>query len=500
MIQHDSITTNTERHTKVNKNPSDVLRTQTSTPEFGLTEPRSIGIDGAESTAQISQFTIPDLEKTPGTEVLALGHCGTQQKKGWKTIAGVMFCEFVGLSSLSLPRAIAVLGWIGGAVTIVVMWSICTYTSYTLWQFCLRYPGEIRSIADISRKLSGCNKWVVRGTIISFMSYAISICAVHTHISSVILNILTGHSLCTVVFAFLGALVCCLLSMSQRFSTCGTIGLFSAFTMTLAVCLTIGFLKTGHMSDPMKSSSHTTSLWADTADFVDIFNGVLTISFSFVGQIAIPSLIDEMKHPPDFGKALFTVQFCLLAFFTFTGMLVYSMLGAAVPSPIISALQPIPARIVFGLAIPADICIGALFCFVAVKFLIQEICWTTQQENKSRLCSSKAIWISTTIVFWTFAWLVAQVIPFFTQLLDLLSAVFGSYFGFGIWSWAYFHLIGTKRFSCSRNVFCSVLNIMIALFGGLFLFGGSYSSIVGISRAYALGNIGGAFSCDNNAG
>lgn len=418
------------------------------------------------------------------------------EKKGWKAISGVMFCEFVGLSCLSLPSAVRALGWAGSILTIVVIWSICTYTSHILWQFCLAHPGEIRSVGDIARKLSNGNRFVVWSTICMLLCCSVSVGAIHTQISGVILNTLTNHASCTVVFTVVGALVSCALSMSRKFSTCGTIGLMSAASMAFAVLLNIVFLSSDRVSSGVASIA-TTTIWAPSSDFADIFNGVLTVSFSFVGQMCIPSLIDEMERPEDFGKALYTVQISLLAFFVTTALVVYSILGAAIPSPVVSALSGLHAKIVFGLTIPADICVGALFCFVAVKFLVDELFTREQQSDIRQAHRIKLGWISSTVAFWTLSFLIAELIPFFDQLITLMSAIFSSFFGFILWAWCYFHLHPVSSLSL-RSMPMALLNICILLFGVLFLLGGGCSSAVGIVREFQSGLVGSVFSCTNN--
>ncbi|CCG81158.1 Putative uncharacterized protein [Taphrina deformans PYCC 5710] len=282
--------------------------------------------------------------------------------------------------------------------------------------------------------------------------------------------------------------------MSRRFSTCGTLGLFSALMMATALFLTIAFLKTGS-SATSTVATHGTTVLGTTTDFVTLFNAVLAVSFSFVGQICVPSLIDEMDRPEDFGKSLWTVQLSLLAFFSAVGLTIYGLLGTGVPTPVIAALSPTFAKIVIGFTVPADICIGALFCFIAIKFLIDEVYTVQQQATRTR--TVQATWIAATILFWSVSFLVAQLVPFFENLVSLMSAVFGSYFGFTLWSWTYFHAPSSHSCRLVRWALAA-LNIGIMLYGLLFFFAGGYSSIVAILRAYAAGSVRTAFSCANN--
>ena len=61
--------------------------------------------------------------------------------------------------------------------------------------------------------------------------------------------------------------------------------------------------------------------------FVAGLNAFLNISYTFIGQITLPSFIAEMKRPQDFPKALWAVTIAEVIVFSLVGAIVYAYTG-----------------------------------------------------------------------------------------------------------------------------------------------------------------------------
>jgi hypothetical protein len=61
--------------------------------------------------------------------------------------------------------------------------------------------------------------------------------------------------------------------------------------------------------------------------FVAGMNAFLNISYTFIGQITLPSFIAEMKDPKDFPKALWAITVCEVIVFGCVGGVVYAYTG-----------------------------------------------------------------------------------------------------------------------------------------------------------------------------
>jgi hypothetical protein len=124
------------------------------------------------------------------------------------------------------------------------------------------------------------------------------------------------------------------------------------------------------------------------------------------------------------------------------------------------------------------------------------------------------------VVTWIAAFLIAEVIPFFSSrrialyplswvlligaVLSLMSSLFDCFFGFIFWGIAYFRmreadrLKGIKPRSRFGDAFQVALNGFIILIGLFFLTAGTYVSVQSIIDEFAAGAVKGVFSCASN--
>jgi hypothetical protein len=83
-------------------------------------------------------------------------------------------------------------------------------------------------------------------------------------------------------------------------------------------------------------------------------------------------------------------------------------------------------------------------------------------------------WISICVAIWTFAFVIAEVIPFFNDLLGVISSIFASWFTYGISGIFWFHL--TPR----HERWTTPAQKMKALFWGSMVLAGLFIMIAGL--------------------
>ena len=144
---------------------------------------------------------------------------------------------------------------------------------------------------------------------------------------------MTGHTVCTVGFAAIGAVVAFIASLPRTFDTLSKIASLSALFTFISVILAAIFAgieshPAGYNPDPnhinvagvkMGGNPLVLVIPAAGTTFVSGMNAFLNISYTFIGQITLPSFIAEMKNPYDFKKALWIV--------TIAEILVFSLVG-----------------------------------------------------------------------------------------------------------------------------------------------------------------------------
>ncbi|EHL00683.1 putative N amino acid transport system protein [Glarea lozoyensis 74030] len=222
----------------------------------------------------------------------------------------------------------------------------------------------------------------------------------------------------------------------------------------------------------------------------------LNISYTFIGQITIPSFIAEMKEPKDFPKALWCVTIAEIFVFGIVGAVVYAFTGNQYnTSPAFGSLgNDIFKKVAFSFMIPTLIFLGVLYASVSSRFIFFRIFEGTRHKS-SHTVVGWAAWAGILAATWLGAFIIAEVIPFFSDLLSLMSSLFDSFFGFIFWGVAYIRMrkadggINWLKDATPYGYAMLALNVFIIIIGFYFLGAGTYTSVQSIIDSYAAGTI-----------
>ncbi|KAJ7579073.1 transmembrane amino acid transporter protein-domain-containing protein [Mycena floridula] len=416
----------------------------------------------------------------------------------WQKTAALLFSEYICLAILSFPWSFSVLGLVPGILVTLSVAGTCLYTSLVLWRFCLLHP-EIRDICDIGRTLFGGSQLAYNVTSVFFILNNIFIQALHVLVGGRLLNTLTNSAHCTVIYGVITAIICFFISLPRTLSQLSGMGVFSAVTMGIAVLLAMIFA--GIQAHPFGyvagDEPLVTVIPVKGTSFILGMSAFLNITYTFVGQATIPSFIAEMKNPKDFPKALWAVTIAEMIVFTLCGALMYHWIGNQyVTAPAFESLQPLYKKIAFSFAIPTIIFLGALYSSVTIRFVFFRI-FRESKHKHSNTFVGWAVWIGLAAATWILAFIIAEIIPFFSDMLSLMSSLFDGWFGFIFWGMAYLQMTpGSKRWSSPLRIFETLVNYFFILLGGYVLVAGTYVSIKSIIVDSAGGHV---FSCASNA-
>ena len=123
-----------------------------------------------------------------------------------------MIAESVSLGVLSLPGTLAQLGLAPALVLIIGLGLLATYTGYVIGQFHQRYP-HIQNLADAGDVLMGPFGRELFG--IGQLLFSIFIMGSHILTFSVMMNTITEHGTCTMVFTTVGFVICMVCSLPR---------------------------------------------------------------------------------------------------------------------------------------------------------------------------------------------------------------------------------------------------------------------------------------------
>ncbi|KAI1784526.1 transmembrane amino acid transporter protein-domain-containing protein [Ganoderma leucocontextum] len=419
----------------------------------------------------------------------------------WQKTAALLFSEYICLAVLSFPWSFSVLGLVPGIILTLVVAVCVLYTSLVLWRYCMKHP-EIRDVCDIGQALFGGSKWAYNATAVFFLLNNTFIQALHVLVGAKLLNTLTNSAACTIAFSAVATVICFVFTLPRTLSELSHLGLFSAVTMGIAVLLAIIFA--GVEDHPYRwtpGDDPIVTLWpVKGTTFVAGMSAFMNITYTFVGQITLPSFIAEMKEPKDFPKALWAVSIAEMVVFTLCGALMYHWVGNQyMTAPAFGSLSPLYKKIAFSFAIPTIVFLGALYGSVTARFLFFRI-FKDSHHRYSNTTKGWATWVGIIAANWAVAFVIAEVIPFFSDLLSLMCSLFDCWFGFIFWGLAYLTLYpGKARWAGAWRSAQTLLNYFIILVGAFILVGGTYASVQSIVDSYRKSAYGSAFTCVSNA-
>ncbi|RVX74230.1 hypothetical protein B0A52_02062 [Exophiala mesophila] len=439
----------------------------------------------------------------------------------WQKTAALLFSEYICLAIMSFPYSYSILGLVPGIILTVVQAAFVLYTSLIVWEFCLRHP-EVRDVCDIGQMLFWNSQIAWYFTAVMFLLNNTFIQGLHVLVISRYLNTMTNHSVCTVGFAAIGAVISWVCSMPRTFNTLSKLAAASAVFTFISVILAAAFAgaegkhgTAGYSPDPNFINEAGQNIGGEPlvlvvpmagTTFVSGMNAFLNIAYTFIGQITLPSFIAEMKNPYDFRKALWLVTICEIIVFSLVGGIVYGYTGTQYnTAPAFGSLgNDVYKKVSFSFMIPTLIFLGVLYASVSARFLFFRI-FDGSRHKTSHTVVGWLAWAGILAATWIMAFIIAEVIPFFADLLSLMSSLFDSFFGWIFWGTAYIRMryadLG-PRFWTKRGIrgwIGFLVNIFIILVGFFFLGAGTYASVDSIILDYEAGNVKGVFTCADNS-
>ncbi|KAJ5598581.1 hypothetical protein N7537_008665 [Penicillium hordei] len=403
--------------------------------------------------------------------------------KWWQT-GMFMIAESVSLGVLSLPKTLAQLGLAPALILIIGLGILATYTGYTIHQFRARYP-HIQNLADAGEVLFGAFGRELFG--LGQLLFSIFIMGSHILTFSVMMNTVTEHGTCTMVFTAVGFIICFVCSLPRTMKNMTYISCLSFGSILTAVIITMVAVGV------QNQGGHGLKATVDT-DLVQAFGAVTNIVFAYCAHVAFFGLLAEMEQPKDFPKALIMLQTFEIVFYTVAAVVIYYYVGQDVTSPALGSAGPILKKVAYGIAIPTIIGAGVVNGHIGLKYIYVRMFRGTDRMHKRDMVAVGS-WVGIALTCWVIAWIIADAIPVFSDLLSLISSLFASWFSYGLGGVYWLHINKGYWFSSPRKIALTILNVCIILIGGCMCGLGLYVS----GKAIHDDASNNSFSCASNA-
>ncbi|KAI9154792.1 N amino acid transport system protein [Paramyrothecium foliicola] len=437
--------------------------------------------------AEIGEISEADMEKQKTVQGDAFFH-----RLGWKRLTVVLIVEAIALGSLSLPGAFASLGMVAGVILTVGMGLIAIYTSYIVGQVKLAFP-QVSHYADAGQLMMGRIGYEVVG--VMFALQLTFLVASHALTGTIAFLNITDNGACSLVFGVVSAIILLLLAIPPSFAEVAILGYIDFVSILLAIGITV--IATGIQAGdaPGGLAAVNWSAWPkEGLTFAEAFIAVTNILFAYSFAVCQFSFMDEMHTPKDFVKSIWALGLIEIFIYTLTGALVYAFVGADVKSPALLSAGTLVSKIAFGVGLPVIFISGSINTTVVGRYIHGRV----YKDSVTRFINTKKGWTSWLVLISAItiiAWVIAEAIPFFSDLLSISSSLFISGFTLYFPAMMWFMLIRKGPWYAKHNLVKSVVNGIIFLIGIATLVCGTYASIQEIIDKYNEGAVRGAFTC-----
>jgi len=411
----------------------------------------------------------------------------------WWKAAALMLAETVSLGILSIPSVFASLGMVAGCILVIGLGCIATITGYMIGAFKLRYP-HVHNMADAGMILAGPIGREVLGA--AQVIFIVFLCGSHVLTGMIAFDTITNGASCSVVWAAVSAIICMVFTIPRTLNGISHMSVVSFISILSAIFITMIGVGIIGPQGPVAVTSHLS--------FAKGFLAVTDIVFAYAGHVAFFTFISEMKRPQDFAKALYFLQICDTTLYLIVGIVVYRYTSINTVSPALGNTGTTLRKIAYGIALPTIIIAGVINGHVCAKLIFMRL-FTGKNGEKSRHMTTHSwtgwlTWIGICAAIWVAAFIIAEVIPFFNDLLGVISSLFASWFTYGISGIFWFHLTPrSERWRTPRQKLYTIFWGSIVAMGGFIMVAGLYASIASIIDGYASGGFPSPFSCANRA-
>ncbi|XAO27182.1 hypothetical protein I312_106024 [Cryptococcus bacillisporus CA1280] len=416
---------------------------------------------------------------------------------GWIQAGLVSTAESIALGLLSFPSIFLRLGMVGGVITTVGAGILAYFTAWIMVDFKLKHPG-VMHFGDAGGVLFG--NW---GRRILGIGLSMGLAASHALIGKQALSILSSNAICSVWYALIVCIASVLMSVSREFGKLSLMSFISISAILIASGITI--IATGIQDSSVLARNGVPIAWhAIPTDptLVDVIGGLTNVFFAYGGNMAVFSFCSEMKRPQDFKKSFIIVQGLGILSYTVVGATIYAFGGQYVTSPALT-MTTRPVRITaYSIALVTIMISGIIAVNVGAKYLYIVV-FRRKDLLTSPSIKARLSWVGLVAFMWTVGFIIAELIPFFNQLLTIISSLFSVWFTFGLCGVMWFYDIHplfakndeSRALDTPMKKFLYICSIIAIVLSVATVPLGLYSAAESIRAGYSAGTFSHPFSC-----
>ena len=362
----------------------------------------------------------------------------------------VIISKVMGTGILSLPFAAVTLGWATTMIALPLFAVACAFTGYQLQTVKLAHP-ELTSFADAGHKLVGPRFGVFSRTLMICTWIGESIAMLIT-VSNGIGSIYNeGILSCNITRTAIAALILVIPSQTRDFHSVAKYLSFPSTLFIILVVITIAAALIENLKDGDATFGEATRIsLAPATNILSFFGALSSVTFAFQGQSIFMELITETKNPKEFTKSS-SFAFAIMCFFyMFAVIVAYGVDGDQVVGYLPDVLTAGAVKTFVNILVVLHVTVGYVLSMQAVHSYAHSKVFP--KTFKSESTPARIHWLLITVSFIFFAFVIANLVPFFSDVNSLIGALLGAPIVFGFPSLYYLLAKKTKGTSWKETL------------------------------------------------
>ncbi|PKI83237.1 hypothetical protein MVES1_003227 [Malassezia vespertilionis] len=406
-----------------------------------------------------------------------------------------MIAYSIALGIFSIPMTVATIGVVPFMLINVFFACLTYYIGYNYWRIAMMYPGvhSLQQVGDLIFGRWGAYSFTTIQTI-----FGIFLQGNHALLGGIAFNNLGWHS-CMVILVFVFSVISFIFTLPRSykvFAWQAAISFTSIFTVVIIAMIASGVTEPQNMGpgDPPKRILAFGSTDQVPHKFLD---GVMAVTNIFVSYGATPAYLPvmaEMSDPRLFIRSLSILVVTSFVLYSIVGCVINYNLGQYTKSPSLGSLSSIMIKITYGLGLPTILVAGCASGQVVGKVLFRNVFNGARKRYLKNPVINWGVWVGINVVTWVIAFVLAEVIPFFSSFLGLESSLFWAFFlclAPIFYLWRHQH----DYWDTWRNRLGFIVALGIIGVSGFLCIAGVWASVVSIRDQYNSGAVGSPFSC-----
>ncbi|KPI38313.1 N amino acid transport system protein [Cyphellophora attinorum] len=404
------------------------------------------------------------------------------------------------MSILAVPGALAALGAVGGALSIVGWQSLNTYTSVILGDFRNRHP-ECHTLADMCGMLFGRIGREFVGVQILVAQVLITAAGIVS--CSTAFNALSEHGACSVVFSFVSAALITCFSSVRTFSRLGWLTWFGFATFFIAVFIFVVAITQQDRPAAAPPAPEPFELgWAaiNYPTFVVGMTASANIFLCGSGSSMYLPVVSEMRNAKrDYRKAAILTGIMNGVLYLTFSLVIYRYCGIWLATPAFGSAGQLFKKICYGIALPGLVIGVGIYQHVAAKLVFVRILRNTRHLQQNTMVHWGS-WLSINLVLGALGFIVAEAVPILNFLLGLAGSLCFAPFSLVYPALLFMYDYKMYRQGSGKQKGQYYAHGLIVALGLFVVVAGTYGVAVSIRDAFRSGLITKVFNCADNSG